>query len=987
MNPPGARRRPICFVTEDNVNDPTGFKPSSSSGPAAAANPVKALQGFGQSVWLDYLRRSLFTSGEFQRLIDEDGLRGVTSNPSIFQKAIAGSTDYLDRLKTIERQRDADPMALYEAIAIGDIREAADLLRPVYDQTKRGDGYASLEVSPYLGRDTAGTIADARRLTKAVARENVMIKVPGTAEGVPAIRQLLSEGLNINITLLFGVDRYEEVAHAYIDGLTTFAANGGDVAKVASVASFFVSRIDTMVDGLIAKKLEGQVDAATRQTLEGLFGKIAIANAKLAYERYLALLKTEQWLALAAKGARPQRLLWASTSTKNPKYRDVLYVEELIGPDTIDTMPPATIEAFRDHGIPRATLQDNVEGAHEVLAALDRSGISLLEVTDRLVEDGVRLFSQSFDELLATVDKARRGELKSKIDCQSFSLSADQQKGVAAVVSDWQQTGKARRLWGRDQTLWTGHDENQWLGWLTVANDQLAHLGPLTQTAGDIKEGRFTHAVLLGMGGSSLCPEVMRRTFGRVAGYPELHVLDSTDPAQVLAVEHAVDLARTLFIVSSKSGTTLEPNILMQYFMARVTQAVGEAEAPHRFLAITDPGSTLQQIAERERFRGIFPGVPSIGGRYSALSNFGIVPSAVMGLDVARLLDRAELMVHSCAASVPAESNPGVALGALLGTLGAAGRDKVTLVTAAGVSDLGAWLEQLIAESTGKDGKGLIPVDREPIGPPEVYGADRVFVQIRLDRERDAAQDAAVDALERAGHPIVRIDVPERDDIGQEFFRWEMAIAVAGAVMGINPFNQPDVEASKIATRKLTSAFERTGTLPAEQPFGQADGLALFADPDNAKAIEQAAAGDSSLAGYLAGHLGRLRAGDYFALLAYVAMTPKHEAVLQAMRQAVRDRRHVATCLGFGPRFLHSTGQAYKGGPNTGVFLQITCDDARDVPVPGQKYSFGIVKAAQARGDFAVLAERRRRALRVHLGPDVDAGLEALRAALLRALK
>jgi glucose-6-phosphate isomerase len=509
----------------------------------------------------------------------------------------------------------------------------------------------------------------------------------------------------------------------------------------------------------------------------------------------------------------------------------------------------------------------------------------------------------------------------------------------------------------------------------------------LKEIAQDVAHAGVSHAVLLGMGGSSLCPEVMRKTFGTIKGFPELHVLDSTDPAQIAAIEHAVALTHTLFIVSSKSGTTLEPNILLQYFLTRVKRAVGESHAGGHFIAITDPGSALQQVAERERFRQVFFGVPGIGGRYSALSNFGMVPAALMGVDVGRLLDRTELMVHSCAASVPAKENPAVVLGAILGTVAGAGRDKVTFIASPGISDLGAWLEQLIAESTGKQGKGLIPVDREPPGDPGVYGEDRLFIYLRLDPQPDPTQDAAVDALERAGQPVVRIAIADIDDIGQEFFRWEMATAVAGSIIGINPFNQPDVEASKAATHQLTAAFEKTGMFPTETPIFEATGLKLFTDAKNAAALKQGLDGDRSIDGYLRAHLNRIRPGDYFAILAYVAMTSPHEETLQAIRLAVRDRTCVATCLGFGPRFLHSTGQAYKGGPNTGVFLQITCDDAADIPVPGQKYSFGVVKAAEARGDFAVLVERNRRALRVHLGPNVDAGLQTLETALRSALQ
>lgn len=950
-------------------------------------NRIRALQTFGQSIWLDYLRRRLFTSGEFRRLIVEDGLRGATSNPSIFEKAITGTTDYLDALHDIERRGDLEPMALYEAIAIRDIRDAADLLRPVYDRTDRADGYVSMEVSPYLAHDTRKTIEEARRLWKAIGRENVMIKVPASIEGLPAIRELTSEGININITLLFGIARYEAVARAYMEGLSAFVRNGGDPARVCSVASFFVSRIDTMVDGMIAARLATETDPGRRTTLTNLLGTVAIANARLAYQRYLAFCRTAEWQRLAAKGAHPQRLLWASTSIKNPRYRDVRYVEELIGRDTINTITPATLDAFRDHGRLRASVEDDLDDARARLTALERVGISLADVTDRLLEDGVTLFCRAFDNLLAAVDEGRRTEITSALDRQSSTLPPPLADRVADAVRDWQQSGKIRRLWARDASLWTGAGEKGWLGWLNVTDDQLAHIGPLKDVAREVAHSGVLHVVLLGMGGSSLGAEVLRQTFGTTRGFPELHVLDSTDPAQIAATERAVDLRRTLFIVSSKSGTTLEPNILLQHFLERMRQTVGEHLAGGHFIAITDPGTALQQVAERDQFRQVFFGAPDIGGRYSVLSNFGLVPAALMGVDVGRLLDRTELMVHSCAASVPAGQNPAILLGAILGTLALAGRDKVTLIVSPGISGIGAWLEQLIAESTGKHGKGMTPIDGEEVGPPDVYGDDRLFIYLRLDAGADPVHDAAVDALERAAQPVVRIRVADIYGIGQEFFRWEMAVAIAGSIIGINPFDQPDVEASKVATRALTSRFERTGAFPTDVPIYQEAGIGLFTDARNGEALERTLGGDRSLAGYLRAHLKRLEEGDYFAILAYIAMNQPHRNALQAMRHAVRDRTHAATSLGFGPRFLHSTGQAYKGGPNSGVFLQITCDDAGDIPVPGRQYSFGVVKAAQARADFAVLTDRDRRALRVHLGSDVAAGLNVLGTAVARALE
>jgi transaldolase / glucose-6-phosphate isomerase len=571
------------------------------------------------------------------------------------------------------------------------------------------------------------------------------------------------------------------------------------------------------------------------------------------------------------------------------------------------------------------------------------------------------------------------------MNSQTFSLPRDLSEGVSAALQQWTKADNVRRLWTHDASLWTSADENKWLGWLDIVNEQQRGVDRFESLEKEVAREGFAHVMLLGMGGSSLCPEVMEKTFGQQTGSPELHVLDSTDPAQIKSRESEIDLDKTLFIVSSKSGSTLEPNIFKQYFFERVRQRIGEREAGKRFVAITDPGSKMQQVAQADHFRHVFFGLPSIGGRYSAFSDFGMIPAAAMGVDVRKFLDRTGQMVDACGGGIPADDNPGVILGAILGIAHNLGRDKVTIVAAPAIYDLGAWLEQLIAESTGKIGRGLIPVDRESTGPPDVYQQDRVFAYLRYEPNPDQTQDAAIAAIESAGHPVVRISISDVYDLGQEFFRWEIATAVAGSIIGINPFDQPDVEASKVATRKLTEAYEQTGSLPSETPIFEEDGVKLFADEKNAAALADSA-DDRSLGGYLRAHLDRLKDGDYFALLAYVEMNDAHEKILQSARHAVRDRKRVATCLGFGPRFLHSTGQAYKGGPNTGVFLQVTCDDAADLPVPEQKYTFGIVKAAQARGDYEVLAERGRRALRVHLGADVNEELQKLKATIAAAL-
>jgi transaldolase / glucose-6-phosphate isomerase len=958
-------------------------KTTADKGPAkfTAENPLEGLHDYGQAVWLDFLSRRFIAEGGLKKLIEQDGLTGVTSNPSIFEKAIAGSADYDSALNAAEAAADSDVMALYERVAIEDIRHAADALRPIYEATERRDGYVSLEVSPYLAMTTEATIVEARRLWQAVGRDNLMIKVPGTKPGLPAIRQLIGEGINVNITLLFSQQVYEEVVEAYFAGLEQLVGRGGDPGKMASVASFFVSRIDVAVDKLIEERLP-QSDAGERKTLSGLRGKIAIANAKLAYQRYKRLFAGPRWEKLHAKGACVQRLLWASTGTKNAAYSDVLYVEELIAPDTVNTLPPSTMDAFRDHGKVRASLEENVDQAKRMMATLHRSGISIDAVTANLVEEGVQLFADAFDKLLGAVSRKRIPRLGNELNDQTCKLAPDFEKAVAASLESWRHDAKVRRLWAGDAHLWTSSDEADWLGWLHIAEEERNRIDGLSTLGEDIRRQGFSHILLLGMGGSSLGPEVFAQTFGRQSGRPELLVLDSTDPAQIRTIESKIDPARTLFIVSSKSGSTLEPNILKQYFFACAERAVGSKDAGSRFIAITDPGSKLQKIAERDRFRHIAFGVPSIGGRNSVLSDFGLVPAVAMGLDIDRLLAVTQKMVRSCAADVPPADNPGVVLGTILGVLGQSGRDKVTIVASPGIADFGAWLEQLLAESTGKHGKGLIPVDAEPLGAPDLYGQDRLFVYMRLAGEADAKQDEAVAEIEQAGHPVVRIAVTDRYHIGQEFFRWEVATAVAGSILGINPFDQPDVEASKDKTRELTSAYELSGRLPPETALFEYDGLTLFADKKNREAVENA----STLVECLAAHFARLRDGDYCALLAYVERNKLHRDALQEIRVLVRDRKRVATCVGFGPRFLHSTGQAYKGGPNSGVFLQITCDDPADLDVPDQKYTFGVVKAAQARGDFEVLAERDRRVLRVHLGPHVAAGLTALKEVARQAL-
>ncbi len=939
-------------------------------------NPLRQLSEAGQSPWLDFVDRPLIASGRLTSMIAQDGLKGMTSNPAIFEKAITTVAEYRQALTTFTREHNHSPMTIYEHLAIADIQSAADLLLPVYHETAKHDGYISLEVSPYLAHDTNATIAEARRLWQAVDRPNVMIKVPGTPEGIPAIRALISDGMSINVTLLFAVEAYQQVAEAYVAGLEDRVARGEDVSSIASVASFFISRIDNVVD----RELQSRIDAGN-DGLSAHLGKSAIACAKMAYRHYQSLIASPRWQALAKRGAQTQRLLWASTSVKNPHYPDTLYVETLIGPDTVNTMPPATMDAFRDHGRVRATaITENVGESEATLAALAKNGISLDKITDELVVDGVRQFAAAFDTLLTAVEQQRLA----LHPVNPIHIEADEAltKAMAAKTLAFQTGGVLRRIWAHDPMVWSNAGEQRWLGWLDIVQHEHAHVGVLVRYAETMRAAGCSHVVLLGMGGSSLGPEVLATVFGRQARHPQFLMLDSTDPAQIRALDAKLSLQTTHFIVSSKSGSTLEPNIMLAYYRAKMIEAVGEDQWSRHFTAVTDPGSALDREAKSQHFAHVMHGVPSIGGRYSVLSKFGLVPAAALGIDVEKLLAKTADMVTTCGPDVPVAHNPAAQLGILLGTACAEfQRDKITIIASPAIADLGAWLEQLIAESTGKQGKGLIPIDGEPVGKLEQYGHDRVFVHLTLAGDDDASHAETLKALAKAGHPLVHVTITERYALGQEFFRWEMATAIAGAIMGINPFDQPDVEASKVKTRALTDSFEKTGALATPTPLFEADGLTLYADAANATRLGE----HESVASYLKAHLRSAQEGDYCALLAYIDHNKTQSAHLAQMRRKIRDHLRIATCVGFGPRFLHSTGQAYKGGPNSGVFLQITCDDHHDLSVPGHKYSFGVVKAAQAMGDLGVLEERGRRALRVHLN-NIETGMKTLAHAIEQAL-
>jgi transaldolase/glucose-6-phosphate isomerase len=912
-------------------------------------------------LWLDNIRRQLITSGELARLRDE-GLTGVTSNPTIFEKAVSGSTDYDEAMVRLVKEK-ATPSEMLWGLMVEDIQAAADVFRPVYDKTKGKDGYVSIEVSPTVAASTRRTINFAEDLRERCRRPNVMVKIPATKEGLPAIYDQISKGHNINITLIFAVDRYAEVVEAYLAGLEKLQRQGGDLSKVASVASFFVSRVDTKVDKILGGKIQLSTDPAQKRALERLYGKAAIANSKMAYEDYKKSFSGPRWDKLRKAGARTQRCLWASTSTKDPRYPDTYYVEELIGPDTVDTIPPATLAAFREHGEVRRSLDENVEAAKRQLKQLAEAGVDLDQVTHELEVEGVESFTKSFESLLAALAKNAKDIKAGKGPRQWHSLGA-LQPAVDAQLAKLQKDEAPRRLWAKDSTLWSAdpakrEEIRDRLGWLNVAEKMLEHAGEFHELA--IHGRTYSDVVLLGMGGSSLCPDVLRNTFGVVKGHPRLHVLDTTDPATILGVRAKIRIQDTLFIVASKSGETTETLSHFAYFWDQVKVSGRGAMAGRHFAAITDPGTSLEKLAKDHDFRWIFPNPPDIGGRYSALSYFGLVPGALMGVNVGEMLERAVDMAHSCADSVPITSNPGVWLGAVMGQLAAQGRNKLTLIASPKVATFGYWVEQLLAESTGKQGKGIVPVEGEPLGKPAVYGDDRLFVYIRMDLD---APNRAVAALEKAGHPVVTLTLRDKLDLGGEFLRWEVATAIAGAVLGIDPFDQPNVQESKDNTKRVLATFKTKGKLP----------------PAESTPAAKARSGVKAL-------LERAKPGAYFAIMAYTARSAASEAAISAIRSAVRDRTHIATTAGYGPRFLHSTGQLHKGGPKTGLFLQIVQEDTRDVPIPGQPYSFSILKQSQSLGDLQSLSSRRLPFLRVTLGRDTAAGWKALAAAVRSAVK
>jgi transaldolase/glucose-6-phosphate isomerase len=889
------------------------------------------LTAAGVSVWLDQIRRSLIESGELARLRDECSLRGETSNPAIFEKAILGADEYDEFIGKLAGEGKG-AVEIYLEIAIRDVQDACDVLRPVWEQAGGADGFVSLEVEPSLAHDTEKTLEQARELWKRVDRPNVMIKIPGTEEGVSAIEDAIADGINVNVTLLFKVESYEAIAEAYVRGMER-RLEAGQSLDVHSVASFFVSRVDSEVDKRLAKL--GRED---------LRGQAAIANAQAAYQSFKEIFHGERYAKLREAGAPVQRPLWASTGVKDPAYPDTKYVDGLVAPETVNTMPMDTLLAVAERSEidPGSADRDPAP----VLDALAEAGIDMTDVTDTLLREGIEKFVEPFDKLIAGVESIREAVLTGRPQAIESSLPEALEGPVAERAKRAEDEHVARRLWAKDESLWGGPgvpEIGDRLGWLTVSDELLEQVGDLRDFVAGVKADGFTDAVLLGMGGSSLGPEVIRRSFGELDGGLALHVLDTTDATAIRALEDSLDLARTFFVVSSKSGGTVETLSHMKHFYER---SGGNGA---QFAAVTDPGSPLVAEARGRGFRRVFENNPNIGGRYSVLSHFGMVPAALMGVDVEALLGSAKEAEAACQNLDGTAHNAGLWLGAAIGEAARQGHDKLTFVVSPRIDSFGLWVEQLVAESTGKQGRGILPVAGEPLGKPEEYGDDRLFVYLRDADEPDDDLDAGIQALREAGQPVITVATDGPEGLGRVFFFSEFAVAVAGWALEINPFDQPNVQEAKDKTNAVLAA--------AEPPV-----------------VEEA--DDDALRGLL----GQAAPPHYVAILAYLQPLPEFDAAIDELRVAIRAATKATTTFGYGPRFQHSTGQYHKGGPKTGLFLQLIHDGDEDLTIPDAGYTFDELKNGAATGDVLTLRDHGLPAERVRLRGDHVAAVRELTA-------
>lgn len=921
--------------------------------------PTHELAAAGQSPWLDNLSRELLTTGKLKSLIEESGLLGVTSNPSIFDKAISTPGGGYDTAIRKMIRQGKDTFEIYDALTMADIRQACDLFLPVYKQSGGEDGFVSLEVMPTLAYEEEASYEEASRLYHAVKRPNVMIKVPATPQGVRAIQRLIANGININVTLIFSLPQYQHVAHAYLAGLRDYASKGGNLSKVHSVASVFVSRVDTWVDKRLEELQKVASGEAQWQELENLKGKAAVANAKIIFQEFKKIFSSDSFQELRSQGACLQKLLWGSTSCKNPNYPDLIYVETLIGPNTINTMPDATLQALLDHGkIRPLSVAEDLEGAHHCVQSLKTFGIDLGEVGEILQQKGARAFCDSFESLMRHLELKRYpGKASSRSVKTFYGMNPSVEKEIQA--SEVVRSNVAQRLLVKDASLWSSDPETQKailnrLGWLHSSEWILGKLYELDQLRKELRPQNFNDVVLLGMGGSSLAAEVMDRILRSPRKTPRFHVLDTTDPSSIRKVDRAINYKTTLFIVASKSGSTLETLSQYHYFFDQAEKKLGGKAASH-FVAITDEGTPLERIAREKKFRRVFLNPSDIGGRYSALSYFGLVPAAMLGINVRPLVWEAYSYLTSFRVTADWKKDAGLSLGLLLGTLTQRGRDKLTLWLSPSVTPFGPWLEQLIAESTGKDGKGIIPVDGER--EKAHYGSDRIFVVIKIRGERIGSLEHRVRALRKAGHPVVVIEWAQKNSLGAEFLRWEVAVAIAARVLQVNPFDEPNVKESKDKTSQILKHWE--GSRVLKSPPGC---LTLDAD--------------KSVFAQIARHLRGVRYPGYVAILAYLERCAEIEEMLRDLQQTVGDAVQVPVLLGFGPRYLHSIGQLYKGGPRIGRFLAFLSEPLHDLGIPGAPYTFGTLIKAQAFGDLEALQARGLPAIACHLGRHPLKGLK-----------
>ena len=910
---------------------------------------VIQLNLLGQSIWYDNLKRSLIKDGTLAGMVERREILGLTSNPSIFEKAIKSDTDYDADLQLMS-WAGLTAEEIFYRLAIQDIQDAADLFRPYYEASNGTDGFVSLEVNPKLADDTQGTIDEAKWLWQEVNRPNLMVKIPATKAGLPAITESIAAGVNVNVTLIFSRSRYVEVMDAYLSGLEKRLEQGEDISHIASVASFFVSRFDTNADA----RLESIIDKGGAQAEKAriLKGKLAIDNTRLAYQVFQSFFDSPRFQALANAGARRQRPLWASTSTKDPEYSDIKYVDGLVAENTVNTVPPETLKAYLDHGDPAIRIEQDLDRAQADFDSLAELGVSIDEITQELEDEGVRKFAESFEGLIEAIEARRKSYVA------NLGAMADE---VHKNVQEFHDEDFIARIFRNDPTLWTTSSEGKpvvqtRLGWRDLPFASQAAIPVLEAFAEECRQVGFTKALVLGMGGSSLAPETMSLVLGEQSDGLELRIIDSTIPEQVREIERWVEYGRTLFIVASKSGTTSEPLALYAYFQQEAERALGADWAGH-FVAITDPGSKLAHMGEAQGFRAVFTADPNVGGRYSALTHFGLVPAALMGVDLQKFLARAQEMAERCSPMQPIALNPGAILGIIMGVGAQQGNNKLTLLADQDISPIGAWMEQLVAESSGKEGRGILPVDDEPLLEASSYAQDRLFVYLRISGEHDAF----IEALEAVGHAVIVLQLEDRYDLAAQFYCWEFATAVACSLLGVNAFDQPDVQDSKNRTQQKLAFYEEQGYLDEPEVIWERSGTKIYGQSfDGLDACE-------TLQDVIDAFTMLADDGDYIAINAYLARNEHTQTRLTTLRNRILARTGRATTLGFGPRFLHSTGQLHKGGANNGLFLQITQDDENDLEIPNGGFTFGTLARAQALGDLEALMGRDRRVIRIHL--------------------